>query len=127
MSLAIAAVGLAVCVVLGLVSVVPALDRPGGVLLALGTLAALTGTYLCLVLLVLVSRLPWLERELGHDRMVLLHRRVAPYALVLILGHVLLTTLSYAQAAEDSFFGQLWNLVTTFGLDAACLHRVRAR
>ena len=74
---------------------------------ALGSIAAMVGTYLCLVLLVLVSRVPWIEREVGHDRMVALHRKVAPYSIFLILAHVVLTTLGYAQAAERSR-GELW-------------------
>ena len=82
--------------------------RPGGWAdLALGTLCALAGTYLCLVLLLLVSRLPWLEREVGHDRIVGLHRRVAPYALALVLAHVVLTTVSYAESGRSSFLGEL--------------------
>ena len=82
-------------------------------MLAVGTLCALAGTYLSLLLLLLVSRLPWLEREVGHDRMVGLHRRVAPYALVLILAHMVLTTVGYAESAQTSFLGELWTLVTT--------------
>ena len=109
----VAGIGLGICLGIGVSSVRDGLDLPGGWALALGTLAALTGTYLCLMLLVLISRIPWLEREIGHDRMVALHRKVAPYSLVLILAHVVLTTLSYSQAAEDSFLGQLWTIVTT--------------
>ena len=53
-----------------------------------------------------------LEREVGHDRMVGLHRKVAPYSLVLIALHVVLTTVSYAQAAEATVLAQLWQIVT---------------
>jgi predicted ferric reductase len=98
---------------MGVVSVRGGLGLAGGPTLALGTLCALAGTYLCLVLLLLVSRLPWLEREVGHDRMVGLHRRVAPYALGLVLAHVVLTTVSYAESGRSSFLGELWTLVTT--------------
>ena len=87
------------------------LDLPGGKMLALGTVAAMVGTYLCLVLLLLVSRIPWLEREIGHDRMVKLHRTVAPYSIFLILAHVLLTTLSYSQSLERGFVAELVQLV----------------
>ena len=112
-AITIAGVGLGICLGIGVASVRDGLELPGGYTLALGTIAALVGTYLCLMLLLLVSRIPWLEREIGHDRMVALHRTVAPYSLVLILAHVILTTVSYAQAAEDSFLGQLWSIVTT--------------
>jgi predicted ferric reductase len=112
-AIALAGVGLGACVGMGVVSVRGGLALPGGPALALGTLCALAGTYLSLVLLLLVSRLPWLEREVGHDRMIGLHRRVAPYALGLVLAHVALTTVSYAESARTSFLGELWTLVTT--------------
>jgi predicted ferric reductase len=92
-------------------SVRPGLSAPGGVLLGLGTICALAGTYLCLVLLLLVARVPWLEREMGQDRLVALHRRVAPYSLVLIVAHVVCTTVAYAQAAQRGILAETWTLV----------------
>ena len=44
------------------------LAAPGGLLTAAGRLAALTGTYLILIMVVLVARVPWLERAVGQDR-----------------------------------------------------------
>jgi predicted ferric reductase len=105
-------VGLGISLGIAVYSVKDGLDLPGGKLLALGTIAAMTGTYLCLVLLLLVARIPWIEREIGQDRLVALHRKVAPYSLFLIAGHVVLTTVSYAQAEDHSVLGQLWALVT---------------
>jgi predicted ferric reductase len=72
--------------------------QPGGVAIYLAANAAMVGTYLCLVCLLLVSRLPWVERAVGHDRMVLAHRRLAPVALVLLVVHAELITIGYAQA-----------------------------
>ena len=111
-AITIAAIGLGICLGIGVYATKPGLDLPGGTMLVLGTLSALVGTYLCLMLLLLVSRLPWLEREVGHDRMVSLHRKVAPYSLLLILLHVIFTTVSYAQAEDHSVLGQLWSLIT---------------
>jgi predicted ferric reductase len=105
-------VGLGISLGIAVYSVKDGLDLPGGKLLALGTIAAMTGTYLCLVLLLLVARIPWIEREIGQDRLVALHRKVAPYSLFLIAGHVVLTTISYAQAEDHTVLGQLWALVT---------------
>ncbi len=104
-------IGLGAALGIGVASVKDGLALPGGTMLALGTLTALAGTYLCLVLLLLISRLPWLEREVGHDRMLKLHRQVAPYSLVLIAAHVVFTTISYGQAEERSFVGQLVQIV----------------
>ena len=111
-ALTIAGIGLGITLGIAIYAVKDGLDLPGGKMLAVGTISALVGTYLCLMLMLLVSRLPWLERELGHDRMVALHRTVAPYSIFLILGHFIFTTISYAQAEEHSIVGQLWALVT---------------
>lgn len=72
--------------------------QPGGIAIYLAANAAMVGTFLCLVCLVLVSRIPWLERTVGHDRMVLAHRRLAPLALILIVVHAELILVGYAQA-----------------------------
>ena len=109
--------GLGFGAVLGssLVTVLPNVGGAGGVANAIGSTAAMTGTYLCLMLMVLISRIAWLEREAGHDRMILWHRTIAPYSLVLIAVHVLFTTIGYAQSSGKGVLYQLWLLVTTYG------------
>ena len=77
------------------------LRAPGGLLIAGGRLAGFTGAYLMLLLVVLVARLPWLERSLGQARLVRWHRRIAPWALLLIGCHVVLITIGYAQLARS--------------------------
>ncbi|MDH5277488.1 MAG: hypothetical protein OEW53_00420, partial [Actinomycetota bacterium] len=92
----------------------PVWATPGGPATVLGTLAAVAGTYLCLLLLVLISRLPWLEREVGHDRMLAWHRRAAPWSLVLIGVHVLFTTVGYSGGLGWSTATELWTIVTEY-------------
>jgi len=88
---------------------------PGGVATTLGSIAAIAGTYLCLMLLLLVSRVPWLEREVGHDRMVGWHRWVAPYSLLLIGVHVVLTSIGYGQQnGVKNPFSEFWHLLTHY-------------
>lgn len=112
-ALAVGAVGLVGVVGLGAASASGGLAGPGGRASLLGTVAALAGTYLCLGLLLLVARLPWLERELGQPRLVRLHRTVAPYSLALIGAHVALTMLGRAQATDSAVLATVWSTVTT--------------
>jgi predicted ferric reductase len=114
-ALVLGTAGLVVVLLLGVDTALPRLPYPGGPAVAVGTLAALTGTYLCLALILLVARLPWLERDLGHDRLVALHRRVAPWGLVLIALHVVATVVGYAQAAGSGPWRELVAIVTTTG------------
>ena len=90
------------------------LAAPGGLLTAAGRLAGCTGTYLILVMVVLVARLPWLERSAGQDQLVRWHRQIAPWAIVLITAHVVLIVLGYAQAAATGGWRELWVLVTSY-------------
>ncbi len=90
------------------------LAAPGGLLLAGGRLAGFVGTYLILVMVVLIARLPWLERAVGQDRLVAWHRRLGPWALWLITAHVVLITLGYARMSHTGFLRQLWVFLTTY-------------
>jgi predicted ferric reductase len=90
------------------------LSVPGGLLTAEGRLAGFTGAYLMLIMVLLVARLPWLERSVGQDRLIRWHRQVAPWALGLITAHVVLITLGYAQAARTGALHQLWVFVTSY-------------
>jgi predicted ferric reductase len=90
------------------------LSAPGGLLTAAGELAGLTGAYLMLIMVVLIARLPWLERSAGQDRLIHWHRRVAPWAFGLITAHVVFITLGYAQAASTGVLRQIWVFITTY-------------
>jgi ferredoxin-NADP reductase/DMSO/TMAO reductase YedYZ heme-binding membrane subunit len=87
---------------------------PGGKLIVLGRLAGFTGAYLILVMLLLIARLPWLERSVGQERLVWWHQRIAPWALWLIVAHVTFITLGYAQASKFGPVRQLWVFITSY-------------
>ncbi len=90
------------------------LSAPGGPATALGRLTGLVGTYLMLIAVVLVARLPALERAIGQDRLVRWHRRLAPWPLFLIAAHGALITIGYAEAAQTGALHQLGVLLTSY-------------
>jgi predicted ferric reductase len=67
----------------------------------IGRLTALVGTYLLLWQVVLLARLPWLERAFGMDRLVWLHRWNAYLAVTLISVHAVTQTVGYQ--LDDGF------------------------
>lgn len=75
---------------------------------------ALTGSYLSIIGLLLIARIPWVENALGHDRLVVWHRKAMPYALYMITAHVLLVALGYAGAEGIVIGKELWLMVTTY-------------
>ena len=76
--------------------------------------AALIGTYFALLGILLVSRIPWVERGVGHDRLVTWHRKLGPWSLYLIGLHVLLVVVGYAGQFHEKLYSEFANILTTF-------------
>jgi predicted ferric reductase len=74
-------------------------------------LCALVGTYFSLVGILLVSRIPWVERGVGHDRLITWHRKLGPYSLFLVGFHVLLVTLGYAGEDHIRLYVEIWRIL----------------
>lgn len=77
-----------------------------GALDAVGRLSGMVGTYLLIVMLMLMSRLPWLERTVGQDRLTSWHRRIGGWPVVLIAVHVSTLLYGYALVARVSVISQ---------------------
>lgn len=90
------------------------LAAPGGLATAAGRLTGLAGTYLMLITVLLVARLPVVERTFGQDRLVRWHRRLGPWPLFLIAAHGVLITVGYAAAAKTGALHQLGTLLTSY-------------
>ena len=83
------------------------------VLLMVSRFIALSGSYLALIGLLLIARIGWIEKSLGHDRLVVWHRKSMPYALYLIALHVLLVNIASAGVNNRIVYSQLWNFITS--------------
>jgi len=102
---------------------------PGGPVTFAGNLTGMIGTYLALMMVLLVSRIPAIERVLGQDGLLRWHRRLAPWPISLLVAHAVFITVGYAQAARSG----LWHeadilltrfpdvLIATIGLGIMCL------
>jgi predicted ferric reductase len=82
------------------------------VLLGLGRIAALGAGYLALIEVLLLARLPFLERLVGFDRLTVWHRRNGHAVLQLVLAHVVFTVWGYARQDKHSFVREYWNWLT---------------
>ena len=87
---------------------------PYPVIISVSRLCALVGTYFALVGIVMVSRIAWIEKAVGHDRLVLWHRKLGPYSLLLIGLHVLLVSLGYAGNDGSRVGGEVWKFTWTY-------------
>ncbi|OIJ96061.1 oxidoreductase [Streptomyces sp. MUSC 14] len=82
-------------------------------LVVLGRLCGLYGALLMAFQLLLVARLPWLDRRIGMDRLTSWHRRTGFGVLWTLLTHVVFITFGYAQASSTDPVNQLVNLAET--------------
>jgi predicted ferric reductase len=88
--------------------------RLGGLLTSGGRLAGLTGAYLILVQVLLLARIPAVERAVGFDRLTIWHRVNGRLALSLLVAHAGLITAGYALTDRLSLPREAWSLLTTF-------------
>jgi predicted ferric reductase len=68
----------------------------GELVTSLGRLTGLLGAYAALMQVVLLARIPWLERLVGFDRLTVWHRWNGHATLDLVLAHVVLSVWGYA-------------------------------
>jgi predicted ferric reductase len=87
---------------------------PGGAVTFLGSLTGLVGTYLALMMVLLVSRIPAIERVLGQDGLLRWHRRLAPWPISLLVAHAVFITAGYAQAARAGIWHQVGVMLTRY-------------
>ncbi|MGW7381900.1 ferredoxin reductase family protein [Streptomyces sp. NPDC054794] len=82
-------------------------------LVLLGRLAGLYGALLMAFQLLLVARLPWLDRRIGMDRLTSWHRWTGFGLLWTLVGHAVFITLGYARMSAMDPVNQLVDLAET--------------
>jgi predicted ferric reductase len=81
---------------------------------SLGRLTGLVGSDLLLIQVLLMARLPFVERSFGQDELARLHRLVGFTSFSLVMAHIALITVGYASTDRSSVVGELWHLVWTY-------------
>ncbi|MGW3940006.1 ferredoxin reductase family protein [Streptomyces phaeochromogenes] len=82
-------------------------------LIVIGRLLGLYGALLMAFQLLLVARLPWLDRRIGMDRLTSWHRWVGFGLLWTLLGHAVFITFGYADSSGMDPVSQLVDLAET--------------
>ncbi|MER5177635.1 ferredoxin reductase family protein [Streptomyces sp. NPDC002896] len=82
-------------------------------LILLGRLAGLYGALLMAFQLLLVARLPWLDRRIGMDRLTSWHRRVGFGLVWTLMTHAVFITFGYAQLSSMGPVDEFVELATT--------------
>jgi predicted ferric reductase len=77
---------------------------------ALSRLTALTGTDLLLIHMLLIARVPWIDKFYGHDRATLAHKKLGKPVLYFVVVHFLASLTSYAITDGKTLVGEMINL-----------------
>jgi predicted ferric reductase len=86
----------------------------------IGRVTGLLGTYLVLLQLLFMARMPWLERAFGLERMAVLHKWNGYLALGLLIAHAIFQTLGYQLGDGKDVAAQLADFISSYqGLLAA--------
>jgi predicted ferric reductase len=89
-------------------------ESAGGWFTLAGRVTGLSGTYLMIIMVLLVTRLPWLEETVGQVRLVRWHRTVGGWPIVLIALHVVFITLGYAEASHVGALSEFWTFIVHY-------------
>jgi len=79
-----------------------------------GRITGLFGTYLILVQVVLMARVPWLDRSIGTDRLAAWHRSNGQYTICLIVAHTFLIVWGYGAFDHRSLAGETSTLLRSY-------------
>ena len=83
-------------------------------LTSLGRLTALVSSDLLLIQVLLMARIPVVERVYGQDELVRRHRLVGFWSFWLMAAHIVLITVGYAASVNLNPFVQFWELVVDY-------------
>jgi predicted ferric reductase len=86
----------------------------GAAMLAIGQLTGLVASVLLLAQVVLMARIPVLERAYGQDNLAGKHRIVGFTSFNLMLAHILTVTIGYAGGAVPASPRTFWNLTVDY-------------
>lgn len=87
---------------------------PAVALDSLGRITGLASANLLLYQVLLMARVPVFERGLGRDAITRLHRQSGFWSFWLLLAHIALLVLGYAEAARIDPLTQLWSFVWSY-------------
>ncbi|MEV4703033.1 ferric reductase-like transmembrane domain-containing protein [Actinoplanes sp. NPDC049316] len=81
---------------------------------AIGRLTGLWASDLLLLQVLLMARIPLVERAFGQDRLARWHRWTGFTSFWMMIGHIVLITLGYAGAAHAGAVAELWDMIRTY-------------
>jgi len=92
----------------------PPAGSSDGVLTEAGRLTGLLAGYALLAQVLLMGRMPWLNRWIGAHTLTGWHRKLGAVIVVAVLGHLTLIVAGYAAYSEQPVLRQAWTMFDTY-------------
>ena len=90
------------------------LTSPAAMLTSVGRLTGLVAADLLLVQVLLMARVPVIERSYGQDELARRHRLVGFWSFNLLIVHAVLITVGYTLAGRIDILHETWSILTTY-------------
>lgn len=90
------------------------ISGPGGMLIAAGRITGLAGGFLLLTQVLMMSRVAWLEQWIGAHDLLIWHRFLGPFLVVLVPAHAVFLIFGYAAMEHASATGETWLMLRTY-------------
>jgi predicted ferric reductase len=92
----------------------PFLTTPGATVTSFGELTGMVGGFLVCIQVLLIARVPWLERAIGMDHLVAWHRTLGSSVLFLIVTHVIAMIFGQQLIASEAPWTATFAVLTTY-------------
>ncbi|WP_296666036.1 ferredoxin reductase family protein [Demequina sp.] len=86
-----------------------------GFLTTMGRIAGIVASTMIMAQLILIARIPVVERVVGHDRAAKIHSQLGRLGFIVIIAHILLLIGGYALSIHTTFLDQTWQFVVGYG------------
>ena len=82
---------------------------------ALSRLTALVATDLLLIHMLLIARVPWLDKLYGHDRVTIAHKKLGKPILYLVIAHFIASWVQYSILDSKTIADEFFSIITLTG------------
>lgn len=79
---------------------------------AISRLTALVGTDLLMIHLLLVARVPWIDKYYGHDKATIAHKKLGKPVLYFVVAHFLASLISFSITEGKNLLATWWWFIT---------------
>lgn len=89
----------------------------GDSLTLIGRATGIVAATMMMVQLLVIARIPVIERRIGHDRAALLHGRLGRIGFIVMAAHVITLVLGYAARVNSGWWDQAWAFLTDYNTE----------